>query len=432
MSQRRRGVTGRPSELRPARAASQQHPDINEEVSINSLAAGGDGVGRLADGRVVFARLTAPGDRVRVTAPDPGGRYLRAEVVEVLEASPDRVQPPCAVFGRCGGCAWQHIAYRVQVEAKRRILRDAIERIGQLRDAPPIEFVPSPKPYGYRGRTRLLIAQGRVGYRRWRDHEIEPIQGCPVLLPELESELAALVSRFRANEPEAEDWARGSEWELSAGTDQRVHSAPVSEVGLAVLADEARIELEVGGECIRISPGGFVQGNPHLYGALFSVVAEALRGAAPGTLLELFAGAGFFTLGLARLFGSVVAVESDARATRDLEHNLERAGLDGVEVRTSRVEHALAGLAHCQPDAVLLDPPRAGLVRGAAQRLAALGARRIAYLSCDPATLARDLRILCHDPATGTPRYRLSRLTGLDLFPQTPHVEALAVLDRAP
>ena len=153
-------------------------------------------MGRAPDGRVVFARLSAPGDRVRITAPDTGGRFLRASAVELLEAGPNRVEPVCPVFGRCGGCAWQHIAYPLQVEAKRQILSDAIERIGKFREMPPIEFVPSPNAYAYRGRTRLLAASGRVGYRRWRDHQIEPIRSCPVLLPELDSELGSLASRL--------------------------------------------------------------------------------------------------------------------------------------------------------------------------------------------------------------------------------------------
>lgn len=423
---RRRAESGRRPAPRSAPAESPQLIEINEVISIDALAAGGDGVGRAADGRVVFARLTAPGDRVRITAPDTGARYLRASAVELLQAGPNRVEPPCGVFGQCGGCAWQHIAYPLQVEAKRRILSDAIERIGRFREPPPIELVSSPRPYGYRGRTRLLTASGRIGYRRWRDHEIEPIRTCPVLLPELDSELGALASSLAADESQAVDSAREREWELATGSDHRVQSTLLCESGSG-----EPIELEVGGERIRISPGGFAQANPSLYDRLFSLVIDALDGPSHGMLLELFAGAGFFTVGLARRFGRVVAVESDPRATRDLEHNLDAAGLGGVEVLTARVEHALEKLDHLRPDAVLLDPPRTGLARGAAERLAALGSPRIAYLSCDPATLARDLRILCTDPTTENPRYRLSSLTGMDLFPQTPHVEALAVLDRA-
>jgi 23S rRNA (uracil1939-C5)-methyltransferase len=411
------------------RARNEAEQVIEEEVSIDRLAAGGDGVGHLADGRVVFARFTVPGDRVRITASETFGRFVKAHSALVIEASPDRVEPECTVFGECGGCAWQHIAYSTQVESKRQILSDAILRIGKFRELPPMQFIPSPKAYGYRGRTRLSSAEGKIGYRRFRDHEIVPTAACPVLVPELEAELAVLASKVstaHAGVPETR------EWELAAGSDHRVRTTVLGEHEIAPSLQDARIEIEVGGALIGISPGGFAQGNPLLFEVLYSLVAEALSGGPGEELLELYAGAGFFTVGLARQFKRVVAVESDRTATGDLERNLAGAGLGGVEVRTSRVETVLSNLAKSRdskPDAVLLDPPRTGLVRGAAKQLATLGAQRIVYLSCDPATLARDLRIICGDLADERPRYQLSRLVGLDLFPQTPHVEALAVLD---
>ncbi|MCP3913925.1 MAG: class I SAM-dependent RNA methyltransferase [bacterium] len=277
----------------------------------------------------------------------------------------------------------------------------------------------------------MLLARGRVGYRRWRDREIEPIEKCPVLLPELESALGALASKLGASAPGSENPACESEWELAAGVGQRVRSVALGDDALEAASEQQWVELEAGESRIRISPGVFAQSNPLMYDILISQVTDALSGVRPGTMLELFAGAGFFTVGLARRFERVVAVESDTRATADLEHNLAVAGLRGVEVLTARAEQALAKLEQCRPDAVLLDPPRVGLARGAAQQLAELGAERIAYLSCDPATLARDLAVICTDPTTGASRYELSSLTGFDLFPQTPHVEALAVLDRA-
>lgn len=389
-------------------------------------------MGHLADGRVVFARFTAAGDRVRISAPDTGGRFVRAETASVLSPSPDRVEPRCAIFGECGGCAWQHIAYSAQVESKRQILSDAMTRIGNFNDLPPVEFVPSPEEYGYRGRTRLLSAGGAIGYRRFRDHEIEPTDACPVLVPKLEAELAALASRLNDKGPDPDAGVESDpiEWELVVGADGRVRTTALGQDVMGESEFGVRIETQVAGARIGISPGGFVQGNPHMFDALYSLVSEALTGVPGEALLELFAGAGFFTVGLAGSFKRVVAVESDPIATRDLRHNLARAGRTRVEVRTARVEHALVKLAGSEPDAVLLDPPRTGLVRGGAAHLAALGAPRIVYLSCDPATLARDLKIICGDTASESPRYQLSRLTGLDLFPQTPHVEALAVLDR--
>lgn len=389
-------------------------------------------MGHIADGRVIFARFTVPGDRVRVAASDTGGRFVRAHSVDVVEASPDRVEPVCAVFGDCGGCAWQHVAYTAQVQSKRQILTDAIGRIGKFRELPPIQFIPSPKAYGYRGRTRLQSTRGKIGYRRFRDHEIEPVAACPVLVPELEAELALLAFTLSAN---ASGDSKLCEWELAVGSDRQVRTTALTEGmieqrTIAAPGQDERIDIEVAGVRMGISPGGFAQGNPFLFEVLYSTVAEAVRDVAGEELLELFAGSGFFTVGLGKLFKRVIAVESNPTATRDLAHNLANAGITGVDVRTSRVEDALPKLVGSKPDVVLLDPPRTGLVRGAADPLAELGAARIVYLSCDPATLARDLRIICGDPASESPRYRLSRLVGFDLFPQTPHIEALAVLDR--
>jgi tRNA/tmRNA/rRNA uracil-C5-methylase (TrmA/RlmC/RlmD family) len=377
------------------------------ELHIEALAAGGDGVAHTAEGRVVFVPRTAPGDRVRarITALHP--RYARAELEAVLEASPARVAPACAVFGECGGCAWQHVDYPVQCEAKRRIAEDALRRVGKLALPGPIAFHASPAPYAYRARARVLVEAGRVGYRRAHSRELCAVSRCPVLTERAEARLAALA---------AAPPARGGEWEIaSAGEVVRAHAAG---------GPGPPIELDVGAAKLRVSAGVFFQANPGLHAVLLDAVARAAgRGA---VALELHAGCGFFTLALARAFERVVAVESDAAAVADLRHNLARAGARGVEVVPERLETALADprLAALRPDAVVLDPPRTGLPRGAAAALCALAPARIAYLSCDPATLARDLAAL----AGGG--YELEAVEAFDLFPQTPHVEVLATLRR--
>jgi len=374
------------------------------ELSIDSLAAGGDGVGRAADGRVVFVPLAAPGDRVRVRLVEERARFSRGEIEALLEAGADRVAPECSVFGDCGGCAWQHVGYPAQLEAKRAIVREALARIAGIEDVPEIELVPSPQPYRYRSRARLLVAGGRVGFRRRRSHQVCAIESCPLLAPELDRALGALA----ADPPPAD-----GEWELALGEGGAVRCASLADADRA-----ARIEIRAGAERLTVSPGVFAQANVLLLDPLWQAVVDAAG--TGGLALELFAGAGFFTLGLARRFARVVAVEGDPLAARDLASNL--AGRH-VRVIEARVETWLADAA-LAPDAVLLDPPRGGLGRAAAERLAGLSARRIAYLSCDPATLARDLAVLA-------PRgFRVARVRGFDLFPQTPHVEVLAVLDR--
>jgi 23S rRNA (uracil1939-C5)-methyltransferase len=377
------------------------------ELRIDALSAGGDGVGRLADGRVVFVPLTAPGDRVRARLASLRPRFARAELEEVLEPGPSRVAPRCPVFGVCGGCAWQHVAYEAQCEAKRAIVEDALRRIGRLAP-PPVTFRASPEPYAYRSRTRVLVERGRVGYRRRKSHALCAVESCPVLTPPVDAALRAL-----ADAPPKGD----GEWELAAAA-SGVAVHPVRGAGKPV-------EIAVDGGSLRASPGVFFQAHAGLHEALVEAVAE--DAGAGGLALELFAGAGFFTLRLARAFARVVAVEAQAEAAEDLRHNLARAGCEAVRVVEARVEAALEApdlLGGERPDVVVLDPPRAGLAPGAAERIAALAPRRIVYLSCDPATHARDLAVLT------APGFALERVQAFDLFPQTPHVEALARLGR--
>lgn len=381
------------------------------QLRVESLAAGGDGVAHLPDGRVVFVPFSAPGDLVRVRVVESRARFARARVEELLEPGPSRVEPVCPAFGSCGGCAWQHVDYATQLEAKREILRGAIRRIGGLVEASVGPVLPSPSEYGYRGRTRVRVEGGRVGYRRRRSHALCAVGRCPVLVPPLDRLLHELATYPPAQE---------GEWELAYGS-QEVRAAPIG-------AEAApRVHLAAAGHRIGVSSGVFAQSNALLLDALVTHVERAAAGHHPtpgAVVVELYAGAGLLTLGLAECFERVVAVEGDPAAVRDLRANLGRAGIERVEVLGEPVERALPRLAGRAPAALVLDPPRTGLPRGAAAALAAVRAARIVYLSCDPATLARDLAELC---SLG---YGLSAVEGIDLFPQTPHVEALATLER--
>jgi 23S rRNA (uracil1939-C5)-methyltransferase len=377
------------------------------ELKIDELAAGGDGVGRGPDGRVVFVPFTAPGDRVRVRVTESRARFARGRVESLLEPGPQRSDPVCPVFGSCGGCAWQHVAYSAQLAAKARILEDALRRLGGLEPPGPIEVAPSPSAYGYRSRARVLAQAGRVGYRRRHSHAVCATTRCPVLLPALDEKLRELAQR-----PPSRD----GEWELAWG-DGEARAVPLASPG------RERITTRVAGERIGISPGVFAQGNALLLPAL----AERLLVLA-GTgerALELYAGAGCFTLPLARRWKHLSALEASAEAARDLRANLKGAGIENVEVLAETLERALerGALTELAPEALVLDPPRTGLPEGAAHALGQLGPARIVYLSCDPATLARDLALFV---ARG---WVLRSVEGFDLFPQTPHVEALALLE---
>jgi len=425
-------------------------------VRIDGLASSGEGVGRLPDGRVVFVEGGVPGDLVEAAEWKEGPRMVRARIGRLLEASPDRVEPPCGHFGVCGGCLWQQIAYPAQRAAKGRILRDALERIGGLEVPGELEIEASPEPYGYRARVRLVEAEGRLGLRRRGSRAIEAIDACPVLVPALEArraELAASIAPADAvvpsapvvpSDPAGDEGAPRSpvrppasrrrrivEWVLLAGADGRVVGGRAG----ARETSRQRVELSVLGERLRASATSFVQAHAGLRESLAArVVAEAClalgdaAGAhAPTRFAELYAGIGFFTLPLARRGLAGMAIESDRAALADLRANLERTGLaDRVQVLRGRVERR-QDLAKrlARADVLVVDPPRIGLSRAVREAIAQAAPRRIVYVSCDPATLARDLRFLLESGD-----YRLATLRGFDLFPQTPHVETVVRLER--
>jgi tRNA/tmRNA/rRNA uracil-C5-methylase (TrmA/RlmC/RlmD family) len=384
------------------------------EFEITEVAAGGDGVGRSPDGRVVFVPFTAPGDRVHVRITNSRPRFARGVVEALVEPSSQRTDPVCPVFGSCGGCAWQHIGYRTQLDAKIAIASAALQRIGRLSLPIPLAITPSESPYRYRSRSRVLVSDGRVGYRRRRSHVLCATRRCPVLVEELDASLSEL-----ADHPPSVD----GEWELALG-----HGAdrepPLARRSSLPAERGPRLWLPVGEDRVGFSPGVFVQANAGLIDVLAHAVSTAVGEG--GLAFDLFAGAGFLTLGLARRFESVLAVESNPTAARDLEFNLREAGVGNVRVIAEPVEKVIGKgeLENQRPDAIVLDPPRTGLPDGVAERLAVLAPERIAYLSCDPATLARDLSVLDHHG------YRLSAVEAFDLFPQTPHVELLAVATR--
>jgi 23S rRNA (uracil1939-C5)-methyltransferase len=416
------------------------------ESRVESLAAGGDGVARMPDGRALFVPFTAPGDLARIEVVEERSRFARGVLAELLEPGEARRVPRCPVFGECGGCTWQHLDYTAQLTAKVTIVREALTRIAKLDALPEPEVVPSPEPYRYRGRARVLVDSGQVGFRRYRSNRIREVSRCPVLLQPAEDALARLardVSRPSAAVP-------SGEWELFVGEDGQARSAALVEQSAHEVGSVAA--LRVAGMRVRVSPGVFAQANFLLHEALYREVEAAVAGedtlsgrsaasgedtlsgrsAASGEdlLLELYAGAGFFTLGLAGHFAQTLAVESHPGAVADLEHNLAHAGLSRVEIVEGSVEEYLAAAARRagarevpSPDVVLLDPPRSGLAPGAAADLLTLAAPRVVYLSCDPATLSRDVASLCREG------YRLVALRVIDLFPQTSHVETLATLE---
>ncbi len=383
---------------------------------------GGEGLARL-DGRVVLVPFVLPGEKIRARAEREKPGLVRARVVETVEAAAQRLHPPCPYFGRCGGCHYQHAPYEFQLAAKRSILAEELRRLGKIEWPGEIAVVAG-EPFGYRNRVQLHLEQGRIGYREAGSHKLCGIRECPIASPVLNQAIAALAGMAGDGR-----WPRFLR-SLELFTDERAVQLNALETGAPLarrffdwcgeripgLADGA---LDYEGR-FRVSRHSFFQVNRFLVDAL---VEAALEGAGGETAADLYAGVGLFSLALARRFSRVQAVESGASAVRDLEFNAQRAGLANLRAEAATAEEYLAKL-DCAPDFVLLDPPRAGLGKAVVRRLAELKPPRITIVSCDPATLARDLAGLL---AAG---YRMEKLALVDLFPQTFHLETVVRLGR--
>ncbi len=385
------------------------------EVEIERLVPGGAGLAH-AHGRTLFVPLTAPGDHLRVRVERVRGTVAFATLVEILAPGPARVEPPCPYFGRCGGCDFQQLTYDAQLAAKVEIIRDCLRRIARLDPPASISITPAPDVWHYRSRARWQhdAAQQRLGYYELASHRICDVAACPVVLPEVQ----ATLTRLRTCLSAATLPRDVAEFQAVAGDDGVSLAPPVDD-------EDKRERLRViAGERYRFDADCFFQINHAL---LASLVGAALGDAHGATAVDLYCGVGLFTLPLARRFTHVAAIEANPRACAYARRNLAAAQCTNARVHTSLVGPWLTHHAHehAHVDFLLLDPPRAGAEPEAIRGILALRPQRIAYVSCDPATLARDLRAL----ADGG--YNLDSLAAFDMFPQTHHVESVARLTRA-
>ncbi|MDO8847782.1 MAG: 23S rRNA (uracil(1939)-C(5))-methyltransferase RlmD [Coriobacteriia bacterium] len=426
-------------------------------ITIQSLAHGGDGVSRLPDGRTVFVPYSCPGDELTITVTEDHGRWARATIDAIEVASPDRTTPACPYFGACGGCQWQHISYSAQAAAKRQTLIDALTRIGKL-DSPDVaETVASPSAYGYRNKVELTAAEDgsrALGFLKAHTNELLAIDACPLLpkrasrLPRsltgalrflgsrgAEGILRASVRVSASGEIAVDVWTRPGPFPRAAAARVITESTGARTFTRTIMRDAERRDVsqvevlagtgvwheKLGDDRFAVSSPSFFQVN--------TAAAIALRDTAVGLLevdgtmrvADLYAGVGTFTLPLARSAGEVVAVEASRYALGDLRENLAQADLD-ADIVPGDAAYALPDIGHL--DAALIDPPRSGISDKAMRAL--IGARipRIVYVSCDPATLARDVAALV---GTG---YHATRFVPVDLFPQTYHLETVALLER--
>jgi tRNA/tmRNA/rRNA uracil-C5-methylase (TrmA/RlmC/RlmD family) len=429
---------------------------VGEEytVEVGPVAHGGHCVARTQAGQVLFVRHTLPGERIRarITEGHSGSRFLRADAVEVLEASKDRIPAPCpyAGPGKCGGCDWQHAKPGAQRRLKAEVLTEQLHRLAGLTpedvhwdgtvEPAPGDKVPAGEVPGWRTRVQYAIDEdGRAGLRRNRSHEVEVIDRCLIAAPGVR-ELGV----------EQRAWPQIAQVDAVAATgsqDRQVVLTPRPGGRLPIVALDRPVSVLRIGEkdkavhrvhgrpyvreraddhTWRVSAGGFWQVHPQAAELLVDTVMRGLTPRKGETALDLYCGVGLFAGALADRVGekgAVLGIESDRQAVEDARHNL--AGFPRVRVERGKVESVLPRTGITEADLVVLDPPRAGAGKQTVQRLAALGPRRIAYVACDPAALARDLAYF-RDAG-----YVTHFLRAFDLFPMTHHMECVAILQPA-
>ncbi len=413
------------------------------ELEIESLAYGRAGVGR-ADGKVVFVEGTAPGDTIRAVVTKDQGSYLEAQLDEILTPASSRVTPPCPIVDTCGGCPWQHIDYDAQLAAKHRNVVDALERIGGFKEPPVRAVVPSPKEFGYRNRLKLRFDHGKLGFYSARTHSLVPVSDCMVAedrvrnaLPEVQEFAAGLATRpIRVEIAERGTQAGvvvaiNCEGRLRKSDAHRV-KAVVNDDGSSIRGvvmwgrgwrrewgNTKRVHRAGSGDITIGSRGAsFGQVNSGANRALVERVEMALDPLADGRLLDLYAGAGNFSIPLAAKASRVLAIESDGPSVEAGTESAERAGLTNVSFEKRTVEEFLAEGRRGTYDRVLVNPPRSGL-RANARAIGKLAAPVLVYVSCNPTTLARDLAVLAEEG------YTLTEAMPIDLFPHTFHVETV-------
>ena len=396
-------------------------------LQIEKLIYGGEGLARHGS-RAALLPFVLPGESVEARIGPSRGGVLRGQDVRIAKASDDRVAPACPLFSRCGGCHYQHMTDDAEIAHKVRILRETLARIGGVEWTKPIEAVRS-EPLGYRNRTQLHARPrgraSRLGFHAPRSHRLVAADECPINSPRLNAVHGALnrmasnrrfPGRLRVIEIFSdEDQVQLNLPRLSRPLPARFWRQCATELGVSHAG--AALDYRCGRDVFRVSGRSFFQVNRHLVGRLGQLVVGDCTG---DLAIDLYAGVGLLTLPLARRFGEVIAVDSAESAMRDLRTNARRAAL-AVRVAQMDVSAFLEGWSK-RPGLVLADPPRSGLGGPVVERISKLAPSRLHLLSCDPATLSRDLSALL---ASG---YVLDSLSLVDLFPQTYHIETVAKL----
>ena len=410
-------------------------PGDHVELSLTDLSYLGGAVGRTDDNLAVFASGGLPGERAVIEIDEERRRFARGHVVEVREASPERVAPPCPYFGACGGCQWQHLAYPAQIRWKTELVRRQLQRVGHLVDPPMRPMIGAAHPWNYRNQGRFSVdASGHLCFTRFHSRQLLPIDACLIMQPAVVQAMSRLqgvapgvhqvVVRYGSRTgqfliaprlPEApRDLPSGQEFyeEILLGRRYRVSAPSFFQVNTRV--DTRELPSSIAAPWIAERSGSYSQAD-----LLALLVLDRLRLTGREFVVDAYCGVGTFALLAAERAGRVVGIEEARCAVLDGEHNA--VGMENVQFLVGRTEDVL-GKIEWRPDAVVLDPSRLGCAPGVLRILGEMRPRTIVYVSCDPATLARDLAVLC---ASG---FTLDEVQPIDMFPQTHHIETVSVL----
>ncbi len=404
------------------------------EIRMDRLVYGGEALGRLPDGRAIFVSLALPGELVRTRIVEEKRGHVRGELVEILQPAPIRIAPRCAHFGVCGGCHYQHMFYADQLRAKSEILSDQLQRIGGLKNVPLRPIVPSPLPFHYRNHIEFhLDPAGRLGFQAARSSHVVAVQECHLpeesiaaIWPQIEMEAVPGLERVGMRAGAGDDVQVIFESSEPEPFELDVEDLPVSAVhlgpgGALVMAGSEQVEIDILGRAFQVSAGSFFQVNTQQAEAMVQHILNELPISPNDTVLDVYCGVGLFSAFLAPLCSRLVGIEVSPSSCSDYAANLDE--YDHVELYQASAEEVLT-VVQFHPQVILVDPPRAGLEVAALNGLLDQKATWLAYISCDPATLARDARRLV---AGG---YALQQITPFDLFPQTYHIESISLWHR--
>jgi 23S rRNA (uracil1939-C5)-methyltransferase len=415
------------------RSDSQRADSDLLTVKLEKLVYGGEVLARLSGGQAALIPFGLPGEIVKARVVEEKRGLVRLALVEVLEASPDRIVPKCSHFGVCGGCHYQHLSYQAQLQGKTDILRDQLMRIGKIPNPPVQSIVASPDEWNYRNHVQFhLTNAGKLGYIGVDSRSVVAIAECHLpeatlnqIWPGLEFDPGLGLERISLRVGMNEDAmlvlesADPETPELELETDLSV--VHLTGEDTVVMAGEEALSISVKGRTFRVSAASFFQVNTAMAGKMVDHLLEHLPVSASTTLLDVYCGVGLFSAFFAGRVGRLIGIEASPSACADFAANLDE--FDHVELYEAPAETVLPGLDGL-PDIVIVDPPRAGLEKPALEALLALAPARLAYVSCDPSTLGRDAARLI---AGG---YRLIQVTPFDLFPQTCSIESISIFEK--